>query len=76
MKKILIKLIELYQSVSKYTPANCRFYPTCSRYTKEAIEKFGVKKGLILGIRRILKCHPLNDGGYDPIKERYEDNFK
>ena len=45
----------------------CRFYPTCSEYTKQAILKYGLFKGGLLGIKRICKCHPLNEGGYDPI---------
>ena len=67
MKKILILLINLYQKISKHTPSRCRFYPTCSEYTKQAIEKYGIFKGSWLGIKRICKCHPLNEGGYDPV---------
>lgn len=68
MKYILIKLITLYQKyISKYTPRTCRFYPTCSQYSKDAILKYGVFKGLYLSLKRILKCNPFNDGGYDPL---------
>ena len=67
MRKILLALITLYQKLSSLTPSRCRFYPTCSQYTKEAIEKYGIIKGGILGIKRITKCHPLNKGGYDPV---------
>ena len=67
MKKILLKLIEIYQFFSKYTPKHCRFYPTCSQYTKEAIIKYGILKGGWLGIKRISRCHPFNKGGYDPV---------
>ena len=66
-KKIFVKLIEIYQFFSKYKPKVCRFYPTCSQYTKEAIIKYGVIKGGFLGIKRISKCHPMNPGGYDPV---------
>ena len=52
---------------SKLTPSVCRFSPTCSEYTKQAIEKYGVIKGIWLGIKRISKCHPGNPGGYDPV---------
>lgn len=69
MKKILIKMISYYQKyISKYTPRTCRFYPTCSQYGKEAIEKYGAIKGLYLTIKRILRCHPFSKGGYDPLK--------
>lgn len=67
IKKILIKLIQIYRFFSKYTPSVCRFQPTCSQYTIEAIEKYGAIKGLWLGIKRILRCHPKNPGGYDPV---------
>lgn len=67
IKKFFIKLIEIYQYFSKFTPKVCRFHPTCSQYMKEAIIKYGIFKGGFLGIKRVLKCHPLNKGGYDPV---------
>lgn len=67
MKKIFIFLINIYQKISSLTPSRCRFYPTCSQYTKEAIIKYGIFKGGGLGVKRICKCHPLNKGGYDPV---------
>ena len=60
-------MILIYQKISKLTPSRCRFYPTCSQYTKEAIIKYGVIKGIFLGLKRICRCHPFNDGGYDPV---------
>ena len=72
MKKILIKLINFYQK--KISPAlqskdiYCKFYPTCSEYTKQAIEKYGVVKGILKGAKRIIKCNPFSKGGYDPLK--------
>lgn len=69
MKKVLIYLINFYQKrISKHTPRVCRFYPTCSQYAKEAILKYGAIKGTYLAIKRIIKCHPLHPGGYDPLK--------
>ena len=67
IKKIFIKLLNLYQFFSRLTPPVCRFTPTCSEYTKQAIIRYGVLKGGWLGIKRILKCHPFNKGGYDPV---------
>ncbi len=69
MKYILIILIKGYQKlVSPFFPQTCRFYPTCSSYFVQALEKYGFFKGSWIGIRRIVRCHPFNPGGYDPLK--------
>lgn len=71
MKQICIYLIEFYQNyITKIKNKNirCKFYPTCSEYTKQAINKYGVLKGIMIGIVRILKCNPFSKGGYDPLK--------
>jgi putative membrane protein insertion efficiency factor len=68
VKKVALQLIKLYQStISRVVPPSCRFTPTCSQYTYEAIEKYGFFKGGWLGARRIARCHPFNPGGYDPV---------
>ncbi|MBR6098513.1 membrane protein insertion efficiency factor YidD [bacterium] len=67
MKQILLFLIKIYQAISRHTPPVCRFTPTCSEYTRQAIEKYGALKGTWLGIKRISKCHPWHEGGYDPV---------
>lgn len=68
MKRIALKLIVIYQKTwSAYEPPNCRFTPTCSQYTYEAIEKYGLIKGCWLGMKRILRCNPFNPGGFDPV---------
>ena len=67
MKNLAVLLIKIYQRFSRLTPSVCRFYPTCSEYTKQAIIKYGFFKGAWLGIKRISKCHPGNVGGYDPV---------
>ena len=65
----LISLINLYKYlISPLLGNNCRFLPTCSEYTKEAIIKFGLIKGTSLGFKRIIKCHPWGKSGHDPIK--------
>ena len=65
----VISLINLYKYlISPLLGNNCRFLPTCSEYTKEAIVKFGLIKGTSLGFKRIIKCHPWGKSGHDPIK--------
>ena len=72
MKKILIAIINFYQKhISCWLVQKnirCKYYPTCSEYSKQAIEKYGVIKGCLLSIKRILKCNPFSKGGYDPLK--------
>lgn len=72
IKTALLKLISIYRFFSKYTPSVCRFEPTCSKYTYDAIEKFGVLKGGYLGIKRILRCHPYSKGGLDPVPDEFK----
>ncbi|MDD3519718.1 MAG: membrane protein insertion efficiency factor YidD [Actinomycetota bacterium] len=68
MKKVLIFIINLYKKyISPIFPPSCRFYPTCSVYAIQAIEKYGAIKGSIKAIYRILRCNPFNKGGYDPV---------
>ena len=72
MKRLIIKMILFYQKrispVFYVKGIRCKYYPTCSEYTRQAIEKYGVMKGSFLGIKRILKCNPFSKGGYDPVK--------
>lgn len=65
---VVLKLIGFYKIfISPLLGRNCRFYPTCSDYTYQAIEKYGLIKGVYLGLKRILRCNPFNPGGYDPL---------
>lgn len=68
LKWIFIFLIIIYQKlISPFLGSRCRFYPTCSEYAKKAFLKFGLFKGSYLGVKRVLKCHPYNPGGFDPL---------
>lgn len=77
IKKTVLLLIRFYQKVLSpdqgwlsylFSERFCRFHPTCSEYTYQAINKYGLFKGGWLGLKRIIRCHPWNDGGYDPLK--------
>ena len=71
MKKIIILIIKTYQiTLSPLLGSNCRFHPTCSKYTIQAVNEHGVYRGLILGVKRISKCHPLGPKGYDPVPDK------
>ena len=73
MKKenLIIKLIKFYQkNISPQKPPRCRFFPTCSQYAVEAIEKFGAVKGSFLAVCRLIRCTPLSKGGYDPVPQK------
>ncbi len=68
VKRILMVLIRGYQRfISPGLPSSCRYYPSCSEYTYQAIEKYGALRGGWMGIKRISRCHPFHPGGYDPV---------
>jgi len=68
MKRVFLALIRGYQRfISPMFPPSCRFYPSCSEYTYQAVVKYGAIRGGWLGLRRISRCHPWNEGGYDPV---------
>ena len=68
MKAVLVRLLRAYKRfVSSWLPPACRFEPTCSEYMAQAIERKGIMRGLLLGTRRLLRCHPFGGGGFDPV---------
>lgn len=68
MRKILIGIIRIYQyGISPYLPPHCRYTPTCSAYAVDAISQFGILRGGWLALKRIGRCHPWHEGGYDPL---------
>jgi uncharacterized protein len=77
LKKLFISIIRFYQIViSPLKPPSCRFYPTCSHYGLEAVQRFGAFKGGFLALKRILRCHPFHPGGMDPVPEKWPEKHK
>ena len=78
MKTVILKFVRFYQKTRFFhgaiarqlflTDQVCRFIPTCSEYTYQAVEKYGGVKGIFIGLKRIIRCHPWNKGGFDPVK--------
>ncbi|MDP6647729.1 MAG: membrane protein insertion efficiency factor YidD [Dehalococcoidales bacterium] len=69
MRGLALNLIRFYQLTwSQVMPSSCRFLPTCSQYTYEAISRYGFVSGVWRGVRRLLRCHPFHSGGYDPLE--------
>ena len=70
MSKILLRSIRYYQkNISPLKPGCCRFVPTCSEYAAIAVERYGAAAGSVMAMKRLLRCHPLCKGGYDPVPE-------
>ncbi|RKX29796.1 MAG: membrane protein insertion efficiency factor YidD [Candidatus Zixiibacteriota bacterium] len=70
MSWLLLAAITVYRyTLSPFIGNSCRFEPTCSRYTEQAIRRFGAWRGSILGTKRVLRCHPWHEGGYDPVPD-------
>jgi len=68
MKVYFLLLLRFYKKwISPFLPKACRFYPTCSEYAMQSIEKYGILKGIFLSFRRVLRCHPFSPGGFDPV---------
>lgn len=71
LSRFLLVIIRIYQcTFSSFMGKSCRYYPTCSVYTAESIRRFGAFRGSWLGVKRICRCHPYNNGGYDPVPEK------
>jgi len=69
MRRVVLALLQFYKRIiSPVLPPMCRFEPTCSAYMMQAVEKYGVLRGIWLGLRRLARCHPFNPGGWDPVR--------
>lgn len=69
MKALLIAIVKLYKYlISPILPGSCRFVPSCSEYSIEALKKYGALRGTYMSVKRVARCHPLHPGGFDPVK--------
>ena len=69
MQRVVILALHGYKRfISPLLPSACRFYPTCSDYTRQAVEAHGVLRGVWMGVKRLVRCHPFHEGGYDPVR--------
>jgi len=69
MRKLIVAFLRLYKwALSPLLPSACRYYPTCSDYMRQAVEKYGVVRGVWMGIKRVARCHPFHQGGLDPVR--------
>lgn len=70
LQVLMVKVIDSYQLLRRGRPSPCRYLPSCSEYTKEAIQEYGGVKGTLLGVKRIMRCNPFGSSGYDPVPPR------
>jgi len=69
MQRIITRVLRVYKYwVSPMLPSACRFHPSCSDYMREAVERYGVRRGVWMGLRRLVRCHPFHAGGFDPVR--------
>ena len=69
MRKLIVAILRFYKvMISPFLPSACRYYPSCSEYMRQAVEKHGVARGGWMGIKRVLRCHPFHSGGLDPVR--------
>jgi putative membrane protein insertion efficiency factor len=73
MRRVVLLPIRFYQyAISPFMAPHCRYHPTCSEYTAEAVTRYGALRGLWMGVRRVSRCHPWAEGGYDPVPEKLQ----
>lgn len=69
MRRLIVLSLRLYKLwISPLLPSACRYYPTCSEYMRESVERYGAFKGVWMGLRRLARCHPFHEGGFDPVR--------